>query len=209
MEEIIEIWKAKNIERAIMDFVCGGDSIGDTSFSFETKDGEIIFDSFLEAYFQDNVYNNVEFYVNSDGHYIGEMGQVIIEFDEEEGEFSYMKDAQAEYNESIANRLEIQLTDAQAKFVQENVSNINGENWEGESHFNYKRDFIIDDETEELIDELRTLLEVEVSSFAPKVDGELLEDWSFETLGEDNLLTEDNKLIVEVTNRYTTYEDCN
>ena len=111
MQEIIKIWKEKNIDHINFNFSCGGDSMNDTSIEIFDKEGELVQDGELESYFDDQTYKNVEFYVNSDGHYQGEFGVVEITLNDEEDDFEYSKSASSEWNETCDNEVEIELTD--------------------------------------------------------------------------------------------------
>lgn len=78
-KEVLSIWEDKKINKVNFNFNCGGDDMGDTDFTIDSeiplteKEEEIICD-----YFEEEVYNNVEFYANSDGYYLGERGNVEI-----------------------------------------------------------------------------------------------------------------------------------
>ena len=99
MEEAVEIWKREGIDRVEFDFSCGGDSMNDTELRFYKGNKEIEETWGLEAYFDDEVYENVEFYENSDGHYQGESGTVTITLNEDEDEFDYEKSSTEEWLE--------------------------------------------------------------------------------------------------------------
>lgn len=204
MEEAIKIWKEKNIVEGIMEFSCGGDSMNDTSFSYVTADNQTIYDSELDSYFDDAVYHHVDFYVNSDGHYMGEMGQVQILLEEGEEEFTYSKSATSEYCERVQSTLRIPLNETQANFIRENVRDINGDTWS--VNFNYSRNFILDEEIENLQEEIGSLIENEVSSFVPDMEGELSDEASFET-HDETFLNDRNELIIFVYNDVIVYED--
>jgi hypothetical protein len=184
-EEIIKIWKEKNIDHVDFNFSCGGDSMNDTNIQIYDKEGNTVEDSELANYFDDKTYNNVEFYVNSDGHYQGEFGVVKITLNDEEDDFEYSKYSSSEWSESSVSKAEIQLTDDEAKFVTEFVSNING----GESGCvtNYKKDFILTNEQEEIL----TGLEEKISTFAEEFVPEDIEseseidDWYSYTTNEE------------------------
>ena len=84
--EAIALWKELGITSATMEFSCGGDSMNDYHFTFYNVNSENkeVESSELDSFFDDEVFRNVEFYVNSDGHYIGESGTVEIELDEDD-----------------------------------------------------------------------------------------------------------------------------
>lgn len=219
--EAIKLWKELGITECVMDFSCGGDSMNDTEFHFyaenknkskkknEPSSVEIKSQE-LKDYFEEEVYNRVEFYVNSDGHYQGEAGQVTITLDEDdEPDFSYSKNATAEFNERGSEITDIKLTKEQAKFVSEYVRNINGSG-DGDFTINYKKDFIVTDELEKLISDLEEVITKEVADFSPENPlGELNDFYTFTTNSDDeeleNLSIEGNKLKMIVNNEYYVF----
>lgn len=218
MTEMIERWKQLNIESCSMNFSCGGDSMSDWDFTFTTKEGKQIEDQELKDFFDDEVFRNVDFYVNSDGHYIGENGVVEItlneEDDTEEPYFSYCKDARSEWSETVVNTMGIKLTPEQIAFIEKNVRNINGS--QDELVVNYKRDFILTDADAAIQEDLETLIEDEVKGYVPDLDGDedTLEDWfTFSTSIDDDeeesgeLVIKDGELQISIRNQYTTYSD--
>jgi hypothetical protein len=207
MDEIIKLWKDNKVSEVIMTFYCGGDNMGDTNFEVLDGNTNPISVPELVAYFDNAVYNNVEFYVNSDGHYMGENGSVVITLDEdEEPFFVYSKSSQSEWNESHINEVEVKLSDDMAKFVRENVSNING--GEGGIVVNYNRDFILSDKDEEIQEGLEDLITDTTSNYEPEHDGEL-DSWYTFTTNEDGeeIKLEGVMLTIQINNLVTTYRD--
>lgn len=205
-KEVIQIWKDKKISYAEFVYSCGGDSMGNTELIFYGKSGdEVSAGDELEAHFDDVVYDNVNFYVNSDGHYMGESGVIHIEL--EDDCFTYSKNAQAEWSESIDTTLEFELTNEQAEFIRNNISELSG--GEGEfTSFNYSRDFILTDEDEDIEKEIGELIDNKCSGFEPDVKHEL-QDW-YNYRAEDIEVGSDNILSVTITNSmyvYTESED--
>ena len=74
--EAIALWKELGITTANMEFSCGGDSMNDYHFSFYNSENKEVQSGELESFFDDEVFRGVDFYVNSDGHYIGEFGKI-------------------------------------------------------------------------------------------------------------------------------------
>lgn len=205
-EEAVKLWKKLRIETCTMDFNCGGDSMGDTSFSFSDDKGDVSCQE-LEHYFDNEVYKHVDFYVNSDGHYQGESGTVEITLNDEGDDFEYCKNAQSEYSESHTSTTEIELSPNMIEFIKENVSNINGA--KGGIVINFKREFVMTDEQEALQEELEEKLLSEISSYQPAdLDADLDEWFTFTTNDEgEELSVNGNRLIVNVTNSYTEFRD--
>ena len=211
IERIIQLWKELEITHIDFEFTCGGDSMNDTTLNIHKGD-EIIENDVIATYFDHEVYNAVEFYVNSDGHYMGESGNVLIELNDEGDEFNYMKSAQSEWCERITSDVEVELTDEEIEFVREFVRDING----GESedvNFNYKKDFIINQKRKELIDSIGEKVSSVCDNFTPELEGEgELNEWYSYTTNEDDITDSEvvikgNKIIVKVSNEYYVYTD--
>lgn len=146
MEEMIKLWEEKGVKEAIFTFNCGGDSMNETEIALYDKNGNIVHDQELEDYFDNEVYNEVEFYVNSDGHYLGEYGTVNITL-EDDGDgkyFSYSKNSMSEFSESETGSVYISLTNDQEEFLKTYVESFVGNRDDG-LIFNYKTDFILKD----------------------------------------------------------------
>jgi hypothetical protein len=209
-ENIIKIWKEKNIDHVNFNFSCGGDSMNDTSIEIFDKEGELVQDSELETYFDDKTYNNVEFYVNSDGHYQGEFGVVTIEFDEDENDFTYSKSSSSEWSESSVNEAEIELTDEEVKFVADYVLNING--GEDDIQTNYKKDFILTNEQEETLKGLEEKISEFAQDYTPielnDIEGEMNE-WHTYTTNEEGeeLKLVDNMLTLSINKSFDVIKE--
>ncbi len=211
VEKIIQLWNELEITHIDFEFTCGGDSMNDTTLNIH-KGEEIIENETLSTYFDHEVYNRVEFYVNSDGHYMGENGNVLIELNDEGDEFNYMKSAQSEWCERITSEVEVELTDEEVEFVKEFVRDINGGDSEN-PNFNYKMDFIINQKRKELIDSIGSKVSDACGNFTPEIEGDgEVNDWSSYTTNEDDItdsevVIKDNKLIVSVSNEYYVFTD--
>jgi hypothetical protein len=206
-ENIIKIWKEKNIDHVNFNFSCGGDSMNDTSIEIFDKEGKLVQDSELETYFDDKTYNNVEFYVNSDGNYQGEFGVVTIEFDEDENDFTYSKSSSSEWSESSVNEAEIELTDEEAKFVADYVLNING--GEDDIQTNYKKDFILTNEQEETLKGLEEKISEFAQDYTPNdIEGEMNE-WHTYTTNEEGeeLKLVDNMLTLSINKSFDVIKE--
>jgi hypothetical protein len=211
VEKIIQLWKELEITHIDFEFTCGGDSMNDTTLNIH-KGEEIIENDVIATYFDHEVYNRVEFYVNSDGHYMGESGSVLIEMDDEGEDFNYMKSAQSEWCERITTDVEVELTDEEIEFVKEFVRDINGGDNEN-ANLNYKKDFIINQKRKELIDSIGSKVSEVCGNFTPEIEGEgEVNDWYSYTTNEDDITDSEvvikgNKLIVSVSNEYYVYQD--
>lgn len=193
--------------------------MNDYSFIFYHDKGEITEKSKkfkdlseLRDFFEDEVFKRVEFYVNSDGYYIGEAGTVTIRLDEDtdEPDFTYDKDAEAEYSERKTHEIYIELNKDELGFLNEYVDSING--GEGDSIINYKKDFIMTDLLRSCADKLteRIADESEESENPdPTLESDSSDWFSFTTGNDDD--DEGIKIIkgmlkVYVTKEYTTYQ---
>ncbi len=211
VEKIIQLWNELEITHIDFEFTCGGDSMNDTTLNIH-KGEEIIENETLSTYFDHEVYNRVEFYVNSDGHYMGENGNVLIELNDEGDEFNYMKSAQSEWCERITSEVEVELTDEEVEFVKEFVRDINGGDSEN-PNFNYKMDFIINQKRKELIDSIGSKVSDACGNFTPEIEGDgEVNDWYSYTTNEDDITDSEvvikgNKIIVSVSNEYYVYQD--
>lgn len=151
IETIIAKWKSLNIKEAIMEFDCGGDSMNDTSWVLKNDKDEEVGDTDLVSYLDTEVYKEVQFYENSDDHYIGEFGEVIVTLEDEQ--FFYNKQSKSEWNETHTDNFEFPLTPAEKSFIDTKVLNLNGGD-NGSSTINYKGDFILTDEEEAIAETL-------------------------------------------------------
>ena len=156
MQDAIKLWKEAEIDHAEFGFSCGGDSMDDTDLTFFDKENKAIKETWgLSGYFEDEVYKKVEFYEDSDGYYIGEQGTVTIQLNEEGDDFDYDKSSTSEYDKTEDDIIHFELTKEQAQFLEEYVSDMSGGEWDGDI-INYKKDFILTEEHEEMIEELHS-----------------------------------------------------
>lgn len=206
-EQAIALWNEKGIVRAEMEFYCGGDEMGDYSFTYFDADDKEVECSDLDKFFNEEVFQQVEFYVNSDGHYMGESGTVHIELEDEEeyGEeidFNYNKCAESEWNETLTNTIRIKLTDEQIEYLKEYVSSFNGGSDE-EANFNYSKDFIMTDEHERIEKEIGDILDETTRDYEPETDNEVNEWFNYQN--EEPMFDTDNTLLVEMNNETTIF----
>ena len=209
MQTEIKLWKELNISRCVMEFSCGGDSMNETDFTLYDKNDEVVMCDELTDYFEDNVYKEVEFYEVSDGHYMGEFGQVEITLEEDDedengGIFVYDKQAQGEWEETFTSELYVEVSEKE-KEVLGKLSNFNNSPWDRDVNINYKDDCIITEEEEVT---LNTLLE-KITNEAEEVeiDGKGEEQDSSDRSFESDIQFEDGKLLVNVSSRFYYTEE--
>jgi len=206
--EIVQLWNELNVERINFEFSCGGDSMNDTTITIHGVDDEEIKNETLETYFDSEVYNAVEFYVNSDGHYQGESGYVNITLDEDGETFNYSKYSESEWTETLETTTKVELTDEQAAFISDKVMNINGSY--DEIAVNYKQDCILSDEEEKIANDLEITIHDQLRNYTPEQDeGELQEEWfTFTTNAEGQTLKiVGDELEVQMRNSITVFKE--
>jgi hypothetical protein len=206
-KSVHQIWRELGISHADYQFSCGGDSMNETTLTLIGKDGKEIHNQEIEDYIENEVYNRVEFYVNSDGHYMGEAGNVEITIDEDdEDDFCYSKSSQSEWSENIVSEIKVGLDGKDLDFINGKVLNINGSY--DEFVVNYKEDCILTDEEEELAEALETKMQNVLSEFKPDTLNEVQDWYTFTTNREGEDITfEGNEIKVTITNNMYEYRD--
>jgi hypothetical protein len=191
MEELIKEWLEKGVDRAEFEFSCGGDSMNDTSLVFFDKESkEIIMSNESRETLDNDIYSNVEFYVNSDGHYQGEHGTVLVEFNVEENEFNYSKSATEEWSESFTDIIKLEITPELHKFCKEYVLEISGES--NYLDIEYAKDFYINSEKCKMLEDIQEIINEAIDDHKPEdtSEGEL-EDYvsmsNFETIDNNKI----------------------
>ena len=206
METTIKAWKEAGIDYAHFIFSCGGDSMNDYHFEYFDENHNSI-DSFEhEQELEDEVFRRVEFYVNSDGHYMGEDGTVTVTLNEDGDDFEFSKDAESEYCERITSEVTIVLTDEEVDYVNKYVEDIIG--GEDQNHdVNYKINFIKTHKLDEIEKSIFEKIENVTGSFSPDVDGEVTDLYSFSLTneGSEDIKIDGNELTCYVDNEYYTY----
>lgn len=181
--EMIKLWQDNNVEKCVMNFSCGGDSMNDTEFNLYDKDDNVIQCQELTGYFENQVYNEVNFYEASDGHYQGEYGTVTITLEDDgDGElyFGYDKQSNSEWSEQFTENVDVELTDEEVEFVKTKVLNIVGGDDGGV--INYKEDCILTDEEEKVGEEMLVRLSTIADEHEFKnEEGEPENWWNFRT----------------------------
>ena len=207
-----EIWKELGINRCEAEFSCGGDSMNDMSFSYYNKENEKVEEANekLDWYFEDEIYNNVDFYVNSDGHYMGESGIVYIELNDDDEDdlcFGYDKSSKSEWYENYSTKLEVKVDEELFDFIITNVRSMEGGNNDAVV-VNYKKDCIIEDVIQEKFDAfVKELVEL-CYDCEFECTGEPSDDFRYEL--EDWELVEDkekNTLYFVVYQGFYEYKD--
>jgi hypothetical protein len=212
-EEVIKIWKELNISQVAFNFYCGGDSMGDTDMVFENKDNEnckVAYDK-LFTYIEDLIYNRVEFYDASDGHYMGEAGYVYVELNHNGDDFECSKTSQSEWNETFSSIIGVHITNDEKTFIEKNVRSIVG-GFDDNPMINYSRDLIMTDKTEKMIGELLEKIDHHTQEFVPDFEDELcggeLQEWyTYDTSDINDIINEKGELAIPIDNNVCVYRE--
>lgn len=198
----ITLWKENKIEECRMDFSCGGDSMNEYDFKFYDKKGKEIVCDELKDYFENEVFREVEFYEASDGHYIGEFGEVVITLNDEEEGFEYNKLAKSEWSESYSDNIPVGITPQEKDFLKEKVANMNG--GDGEKNINYKIDCILSDEEELMVDNILDRIDDTCNDHEFTDSNGEPEDFYRWTTNEDRdeLEFDGDNIVIQVTRNY-------
>ena len=207
-EQIIQLWIENGVDNIDYEFDCGGDSMGETTLNILDKEGNSIECKEIEDYFENKIYDNVEFYVNSDGHYMGERGNVYVYLNDEKDGFDYSKTSMEEYSEREEFDVMVELSDEEIEYVGLYVNNINT-GWGSDMNFNYATDFIKTDRHEELDKSIDEKLTNFYNDYNPELLGEDSGgDMSLNTNEDENVITiEDNKLKVTLYDESYVYKE--
>lgn len=140
-KDVIELWKELGIEKAFVEFECGGDCINKLDAHIFSKSGEVSND-FLENKILDGVLNNVEFYETSSDSYVGEFGEVEVTINDDGTDFLYCKKSTSIFRSyDVIIKKQVTLSDKEAEYVEKYISDIRY--FEGGSPtFQYKIDFV-------------------------------------------------------------------
>lgn len=198
-KEIINIWKELKVSKIIFEFSCGGDNMNNTNFYIYNENNELIENETLVNYFDDEIYRNITFYEISDGHYIGEFGEVIITLDDND-KFNYFKNSTEEFEEIHNDNINIKLNKNDVKILKEFINGFSGT----ETNFiiDYKKDFIMNDEIEKSIDGIQKEIEKEINNFLSQNSDEY--NWAQFSCTTNNLKR--NILPIDITFSETIYK---
>ena len=160
----------------------------------------------LTDYFDNVVYNEVDFYEVSDGHYMGEFGQVEITLeDNDEPYFSYDKQAQGEWEETFSETMYVELSEKENEVLSK-VSNINTSFMDSEKNINYKDDCVITEEESYTLDWLLERIFDMADVFEIEGKGEEQEE---SRRYESDIEIKEGKLLVEVSASFFYTEESN
>lgn len=214
MKKQIDLWKELGISKAEIPFNCGGDSMGDLEVILYDGLGNVVDNDELKDYFESQVYNEVDFYEVSDGHYMGESGTVNVEFEEDEdsedgGRFYYLKDALSEFNEHFTETMYVELNEKEIELLKTKIHSFMG--GEDGDAVNYIDDCILTDEEDEIIEALVKKVDEMAINHEFDVDSDAqASDWyrfstNLDADDEPLQINDENQLLVEVEASFYTY----
>jgi hypothetical protein len=210
LKKIIKLWHEHNVDKIDYEFDCGGDQMNETNLIILDKNDKVIECSKIEDYFESEIYNNVDFYVNSDGHYMGESGHVYVTLNDEGDDFDFTKSSTEEYNETNVCIEYIELTEEEVEYINLYVANM--ENSWGGGDATYKNDFIKTDRHEEIEKAIIERINQFWEDYNPVVVGNLNDDdectWDTNDAQNDEVIEiKDNKLKVKLFYTSTVSRD--
>jgi hypothetical protein len=201
----LQKWKEHDVDRVEFIFSCGGDSMEETNIEIYDKNENIIEVNEISNYFDDAVYNNVQFYEASDGVYMGERGTVIITLTDDEDDFDYLKSSEEEWCENTPFTEKIVLTDEEVDFIDKYVSDINGNMSEGQYNINYKVDFLQTDKLISLEEKLLEKIQHYFEDYEPNLDN--MSDWHTLEVNPETLDKENKTIDLEMSFQHYIYKD--
>ena len=209
VEVAVQQWKDNKVVKCEMEFSCGGDSMNDYEYHFYDSEGkEVEVPAELKDYIEDQSFKRVEFYVNSDGEYLGEFGTVYIELEDNEEDFSFSKEASSEWSERFTEDVFVELDEAEEKFIKEKVSNINGNGYR-DYNVNYKIDCIVTEDEKDMLEELYDKIEsiCDNHEFADQYRGEPDEDFSFQTDDGEGIEIKNGELKISLSRNFLVIKE--
>lgn len=212
----IKLFTKLKVSKANFIFSCGGDSMNDTSWEIYGQDDNIIDTKEvgeLRDILDSLVYEKVEFYEVSDGHYIGEDGVVTITVAKATKKYlNYEKTSKAEWEEEYGGTLHTKLTQEEATFWNNKIRGIAGESDEGHTdiRLSYKSDTILPPSEIELqnsiLDKIKEELEDDGSNIVWDTDdGEYLR--CFIDDNERFTLNQLNELLIPIRGMFRVYTE--
>ena len=207
MEKLIKKWKEYKIEKAEFEFYAGGDSMGNTDLYFYDKDDKTInVDDDFKQEVENDIYNNVDFYETSDGHYEGEAGTVTVTLEKDEGEeyLNFSKDAQAQYNNSYTDNVTAELTKEEINYIKDNIDGFEDSY---EMTFSYSRDLFVSSKMEQIEQNIVSKIKQACDEHEVEYNG----NGEVQEMDEYNLsnleVLGNNKISFELTYNVTEYEN--
>jgi len=229
--EISKLWLELKVDYILIDFSCGSDSTDLEGTMIYDQSGTRISSYDLSKYFEDEIFNNVDFDEATDDYYLGESGTVKITMvedggcyweDNEEGEeieiltyeFIYDKKSKSKYAKEILSTLNIPLDDTMIKLIKEKISNINGNS--SIIFINKKTNVDLTEEEDIVLENLKSMIVKYCKKFIPQIEGEIDDYYQYDTVKIDRDETEklnnpliqiSNNCLVVIMKNYCKYEE--
>lgn len=137
--EAVQLWKERNIQRCEMEFNAGGDDMGEYTFTFYGENDVEVKYNDLWDFFDDDVFNNVTFYQNSEGEY----GTVYITL--EDDVFNYSKTSWTDEPTTMKEPSDIELTPEELHLFKNKVQSFVFE-YDSSPAYIYYKDCILSEE---------------------------------------------------------------
>jgi hypothetical protein len=112
VSQIKELFTSGKVDKIVWNYQAGGDSINDYSNHFYLKDEEVTIEGIDVS---DYVLDIIDIADTSDGHYLGEFGNVIITLQDDE--LQVVKDYQTEWNVSEDEVMYISVSEKQIEVL--------------------------------------------------------------------------------------------
>ena len=112
VSQIKELFTSGKVDKIVWNYQAGGDSINDYSNHFYLNDEEVTIEGIDVS---DYVLDIIDIADTSDGHYLGEFGNVIITL--EDDELQVVKDYQTEWNVSEDEVMYISVSEKQIEIL--------------------------------------------------------------------------------------------
>ena len=116
INEAIQLWKERNIQRCEMEFNAGGDDMGDYTFTFYGENDAEVKDNDLWDFFDDEVFKKVLFYQDNEGEY----GTLTITLEDDEA-FDYSKISWTDEQETMTEPSDIELTPEEVALLRDKI----------------------------------------------------------------------------------------
>lgn len=200
MEKIIELWHRLNIKSASATYNCGGDSFGDAEWTLFDTEGKEVENKELVDFLYQEMFVQLDFAEVSDGYYIGEYGDIVVEMDEDkdieiESMLIWSKSANYEYSETkhIIKNIEGYRYPSMKELFQTKISSLS--DWDED----YVDDCTISDEERDIINKFKDFVYTKAN------DLEFEEGWDESEIGYSVEYIKDTDMI-EITYNYYVIE---
>jgi hypothetical protein len=178
----IEAWVNLGIVKAIIPFNCGGDEMDNfETFKYYDKNGNEAEDELLNEFFTEELEVNerVEFYECSNGHYIGENGNVEVNYNPIKNDFFYIKKSSSIWCESTSKVIQVKLNKKELELVKSKIKSMSGI-YDNEEIL-YKDSTTINQEEKKIIKNLYKRLRERAENFENNTENCCGDEWDFTT----------------------------